>query len=46
MAFGIPDWVLALLVLVIALVVIAAIVSALSEEGGLELAVEALELLD
>lgn len=46
MAFGIPDWILALVVLVIALVVIVAVVSAISEEGGLELAIEALELLD
>lgn len=46
MVFGIPDWVIALVVLLVIVVVVVAIVSALSEEGGLELAVEALELLD
>jgi len=46
MAFGLPDWIIALVVLLVIVVVIVAIVSALSEDGGLELAVEALELLD
>lgn len=46
MAFTIPDWLLALVVLVVALVAIAALVSAISEKGGLELALEALELLE
>lgn len=46
MALAIPDWLLALVVLVVALVAIAALVSAISEEDGLELALEALELLE
>lgn len=46
MAFGIPNWIIAIVALVIVLLVVVAVLSALSEEGGLELAIEALELLD
>lgn len=46
MTFGIPNWIISIVALVMVLLVVVAVPSTLTEEGGLELAVEALELLD